>query len=87
MLLLAMIKGVYPVGHRNERRKVSGIVTARIGMHVFAARPSASPDGLLLSFSVLNGLTAGKAPPSLKPSLVRWRPSAGPVEQQIRHVA
>lgn len=66
MLLLAMIKGVYPVGHRNERRKVSGIVTVRIGMHVFTARPSASPDGLLLSFSVLNGLTAGKAPPSFE---------------------
>lgn len=50
VLLLAMIKGVYPVGHRNERRKASGIGTARIGTHVFAARPSASPDGHLLRF-------------------------------------
>lgn len=45
VLLLAMIKGVYPVGHRNERRKVSGIVTVRIGMHVFTARPPERQPG------------------------------------------
>ena len=43
-----MIKGVYPVGHRNERREVSGIVTGRIGKGVFVVRPSISPDGLFL---------------------------------------
>lgn len=48
VLLLAMIKGVYPVGHRNERRKASGIVTAGIGKGVLVVRPSISPDGLFL---------------------------------------
>lgn len=50
VLLLAMIKGVYPVGHRNERRKASGIVTARAGKGVSVLRPSISPDGLPLGF-------------------------------------
>jgi len=66
VLLLAMIKGVYPVGHRNERRKASGVVTAQIGKSALVARPGISPDGLSLGFSVPNGLMAGKTPPSFE---------------------
>lgn len=50
VLLLAMIKGVYPVGHRNERRKASGIVTAQIGKYVLVIRPSVGPDGISSGF-------------------------------------
>ncbi len=46
VLLLAMIKGVYPVGHRNKRLKVSGIVTARTRKIVLVVRPNTSPDGI-----------------------------------------
>ena len=56
VLLLAMIKGVYPVGHRNERRKEFGLVTARIGKYALVARPSNSVDGLSLRFQRIEWL-------------------------------
>jgi len=61
VLLLAMIKGVYPVGHRNERRKASGIVTARAGKGVSVLRPSTSPDGLPLGFQRVEWLEGWKS--------------------------
>jgi hypothetical protein len=60
VLLLAMIKGVYPVGHRNERRKASGIVTARVGKGVLVVRPSISPDGLFMRFQRVGWLEGWK---------------------------
>lgn len=60
VLLLAMIKGVYPVGHRNERRKASGIVTAWIGKCVWVARPSSTPDGLSSGFQRVEWLDGWK---------------------------
>ena len=60
VLLLAMIKGVYPVGHRNERRKASGSVTARIGKCALLARPSISPDGPSLRFQRVEWLDGWK---------------------------
>ena len=55
-----MIKGVYPVGHRNERREASGIVTARIGKGVFVVCPSIGPDGLFLRFQRVEWLDGWK---------------------------
>lgn len=60
VLLLAMIKGVYPVGHRNDRRKAFGIVTAWIGNCVLSVRPSISPDGLSLRFQRVEWLDGWK---------------------------
>lgn len=60
VLWLAMIKGVYPVGHRNERRKASGIATARAGKGVSVLRPSISTDGLPLGFQRVEWLDGWK---------------------------
>lgn len=61
VLLLAMIKGVYPVGHRNERRKASGVVTARPGKGASVIRPNISPDGLPLGFQRVEWLEGWKS--------------------------
>jgi hypothetical protein len=62
VLLLAIIKGVYPVGHRNERRKASRIVTAWIGKCVWVARPSIRPNGLSVRFQRVEWLDGWNNP-------------------------
>jgi len=50
ILLLAMIERVYPVRHRNERRKESGNVTERIKNARLMIHPRICTDGSSLRF-------------------------------------